>query len=120
MEIVSKGERTKQLGGEAYFIRAPAVVECGPAVATLARTTSAAAAAEGGVGVAVEQRPHILGTAFHPEISADPSWLRYDAMPRETKCNMKPCHIFMYNYRVIHQVRTKLPLTYVKNEWCSA
>ena len=72
MEIVSKGERTKQLGSEAYFIRAPAVLECGPAVATLARTTSAAE----GVAVAVEQRPHILGTAFHPEISADNSWLR--------------------------------------------
>ena len=73
MEIVSKGERTKQLGGEAYFIRAPAVLECGPAVATLARTTTSAAE---GVAVAVEQRPHILGTAFHPEISADNSWLR--------------------------------------------
>ena len=71
MEIVNKGERTRHLGSEAYFIRAPAVLECGPAVATLARTTSAEV-----VAVAVEQRPHILGTAFHPEISADNSWLR--------------------------------------------
>ena len=70
MEIVTKGERTSHLGNEAYFIRAPAVLECGPAVATLARTTAE------GVAVAVEQRPHILGTAFHPEISADNSWLR--------------------------------------------
>ena len=68
MEIMIEGDKSRQLGAEAYFIRAPAVLECGPGVTKLARVD--------GIGVAVEQRPHILGTAFHPEISADPSWLR--------------------------------------------
>ena len=68
MEIMTKGVNTRQLGNEAYFIRAPAIQECGSGVTTLARVD--------GIGVAVEQKPHILGTAFHAEISADPSWLR--------------------------------------------
>ena len=56
------------LGAEAYFIRAPAVLERGAGVTELARVD--------GVVVAVEQKSSVLGTAFHPEISADPSWLR--------------------------------------------
>ena len=68
MEILVQGDKARQLGNEAYFIRAPAVMECGPGVTKVARVD--------GIGVAVEQKPHILGTAFHPEISADSSWLR--------------------------------------------
>ncbi|MBV6503616.1 MAG: Pyridoxal 5'-phosphate synthase subunit PdxT [Fimbriimonadales bacterium] len=46
----------------AVFIRAPIVTECGPEVEALAEV-------EGKV-VAVRQR-HLLGTAFHPELTAD-------------------------------------------------
>ena len=91
MEIMPQGEKTRQVGAEAYFIRAPAVLECGPGVTELARAD--------GIGVAVEQRPHILGTAFHPEISADPSWLRY--VNKRRKCPSRPAARGYRNQRKI-------------------
>ena len=54
----------------AIFIRAPAVVEMGPGVQALARLP------EGGPIVAVRQG-HLLGTAFHPELSDDLRFHRY-------------------------------------------
>ena len=68
------------LGAEAYFIRAPAVLERGAGVTELARVD--------GVVVAVEQKSSVLGTAFHPEISADPSWLR--SVERVEPPSMRP------------------------------
>ncbi len=54
----------------AIFIRAPAVVEMGPGVQALARLP------EDGPIVAVRQG-HLLGTAFHPELSDDLRFHRY-------------------------------------------
>ena len=56
----------------AVFIRAPAVVATGPGVEVLAEWTAPDGRA---VQVAVRQ-DHILGTAFHPELSADLRWHR--------------------------------------------
>ena len=54
----------------AIFIRAPAVVETGPEVQVLARLP------ENGPIVAVRQG-HLLGAAFHPELSDDLRFHRY-------------------------------------------
>ncbi len=54
----------------AIFIRAPAVVEVGPEVEVLARLPG------NGPIVAVRQG-HLLGTAFHPELSHDLRFHRY-------------------------------------------
>jgi len=54
----------------AIFIRAPAVVEMGPGVQMLARLS------DDGPVVAVRQN-HLLGTAFHPELSDDLRFHRY-------------------------------------------
>ena len=54
----------------AIFIRAPAVVEAGPEVQVIARLS------ENGPIVAVRQR-HLLGAAFHPELSDDLRFHRY-------------------------------------------
>ena len=56
----------------AVFIRAPAIVETGPGVEILAEWTDPDGRA---VQVAVRQG-HILGTAFHPELSPDLRWHR--------------------------------------------
>ena len=56
----------------AIFIRAPAVVETGPQVEVLARLP------QDGPIVAVRQN-HLLGTAFHPELSNDLRFHRYFA-----------------------------------------
>ncbi len=56
----------------AIFIRAPAVIETGPGVEILAEWTDPDGRA---VQVAVRQG-HILGTAFHPELSGDLRWHR--------------------------------------------
>ncbi len=56
----------------AVFIRAPAVVETGPGVEILAEWTDPDGRS---VQVAVRQ-DHILGTAFHPELSGDLRWHR--------------------------------------------
>ena len=56
----------------AVFIRAPAVIETGPDVEVLAKWTDPDGHA---VQVAVRQG-HILGTAFHPELSGDLRWHR--------------------------------------------
>lgn len=56
----------------AVFIRAPAIVETGTDVEVLAEWTAPDGRA---VQVAVRQG-HILGTAFHPELSGDPRWHR--------------------------------------------
>ncbi|MYA05030.1 MAG: pyridoxal 5'-phosphate synthase glutaminase subunit PdxT [Caldilineaceae bacterium SB0664_bin_22] len=56
----------------AVFIRAPAVIETGPDVEVLAEWTDPDGHA---VQVAVRQG-HILGTAFHPELSGDLRWHR--------------------------------------------
>ena len=61
-----------QLGEEpfhAVFIRAPAIVECGPTVTVLASVPGRGA----GVVVAVRQGK-ILATAFHPELTNDLRW----------------------------------------------
>jgi len=62
----------------AIFIRAPAVMSCGPGVEVLAEfeVPPGAVVAEAGVSrvaVAVRQG-RLLGTAFHPEITADGRW----------------------------------------------
>ena len=65
-----------QLGSEptpAVFIRAPAIVQIGPEVESLA--TLAGKAGET-IHVAVRQR-QILATAFHPELTADSRWHAY-------------------------------------------
>lgn len=54
----------------AIFIRAPAVIETGPEVAIIARLP------ENGPVVAVRQG-HLLGAAFHPELSDDLRFHRY-------------------------------------------
>ncbi len=54
----------------AIFIRAPAVVQVGPQVQVLARLP------QNGPIVAVRQG-HLLGTAFHPELSDDLRFHRY-------------------------------------------
>ena len=54
----------------AIFIRAPAVIEVGPEVEVLARLP------DQGPIVAVRQG-HLLGTAFHPELSNDLRFHRY-------------------------------------------
>ena len=54
----------------AIFIRAPAVVEAGPEVQIIARLS------ENGPIVAVRQG-HLLGAAFHPELSDDLRFHRY-------------------------------------------
>ncbi|EOD16846.1 pyridoxine biosynthesis protein [Emiliania huxleyi CCMP1516] len=54
----------------AYFIRAPAVAECGEGVEVLATLP------DGETAVAVRQ-DNLLATCFHPEISGDDSWLRF-------------------------------------------
>jgi len=51
-----------------HFIRAPALASVGEGVEVLARVD--------GMPVAVRQG-HILATAFHPEITNDPSWMAY-------------------------------------------
>ena len=56
----------------AVFIRAPAVVETGPGVEILAEWSAPDGRT---VQVAVRQ-DHILGTAFHPELSGDLRWHR--------------------------------------------
>jgi len=65
-------ELAKSLSGRvcqtSHFIRAPAVTSVGEGVEVLARVD--------GVAVAVQQG-HILATAFHPEITNDPSWTSY-------------------------------------------
>lgn len=82
-------EALRAFGGEetfrAVFIRAPAVLEAGPGVETLAEcaVTGAAAAGaaaadgtegrRGGVAVAVRQGV-LLATAFHPELTSDTRW----------------------------------------------
>eukprot|EP00891_Asterochloris_glomerata_P009559 jgi/Astpho2/9559/e_gw1.00146.138.1_t len=62
----------------AMFIRAPAVIEAGPAVEVLAEyhlTPAEQSAASGrqSVMVAVREK-HLLATAFHPELTADLRW----------------------------------------------
>lgn len=71
--------------GGAYFVRAPKITRVGSDVEILARLTpdtdseawerheNCKTPAE---AVAVRQG-HILGTAFHPEISSDDSWMRF-------------------------------------------
>jgi 5'-phosphate synthase pdxT subunit len=64
----------------AVFIRAPAVVSHGPAVEVLAEYVVpegrvVAEAQAGTVAVAVRQG-QLLGTAFHPELTADTRWHR--------------------------------------------
>lgn len=64
----------------AVFIRAPAVVNHGPAVEVLAEYEVPAGkvvadAQHGRVAVAVRQG-QLLGTAFHPELTADTRWHR--------------------------------------------
>lgn len=64
-----------QLGDEPYpavFIRAPAIVEMGPMVESLAALPGRDGEI---VHVAVRQGP-ILATAFHPELTADLRWHR--------------------------------------------
>lgn len=56
----------------AIFIRAPAIVETGPDVVTLARVPGHNEV----VTVAVQQGA-ILATAFHPELTGDLRWHRY-------------------------------------------
>ncbi|CAA6655233.1 unnamed protein product [Spirodela intermedia] len=68
----------------AVFIRAPAILEAGPDVEILASysfpigkpTIEEAALQEGKVIVAVRQA-NLLGTAFHPELTADVRWHRF-------------------------------------------
>jgi 5'-phosphate synthase pdxT subunit len=55
----------------AIFIRAPAIVQVGPAVDVLARL-------EDGAIVAVQQA-HLLATAFHPELTHDDRFHAYFA-----------------------------------------
>jgi 5'-phosphate synthase pdxT subunit len=61
------------------FIRAPAIMSCGPSVEVLADITAASpqgveqADGNNRVMVAVRQG-HLLGTAFHPELTADLRW----------------------------------------------
>ena len=57
------------LGKNAFFIRAPAVIKHGSGVTPLAHVDD--------VVVAVEQDKRIFGTAFHPELSHDPTWFGY-------------------------------------------
>jgi 5'-phosphate synthase pdxT subunit len=72
----------RALGGadtfRAVFIRAPAVLEAGPAVEVLAEYTltpeeAAKAGGRGSVVVAVKQG-QLLATAFHPELTSDARW----------------------------------------------
>lgn len=56
----------------AVFIRAPALLETGPAVTRLAEFTATDGQC---VAVAVRQA-HILATAFHPELTGDLRWHR--------------------------------------------
>ena len=59
----------------AYFIRAPAVLEVGDKVDVLASLGDDAPAGLAGKPVAVRQGK-LMATCFHPEISADDSWLQ--------------------------------------------
>jgi len=64
-----------EAGDSAYFIRAPAVVNVGEGVEVLASLGDGAPAGLGGNAVAVRQGD-LMATCFHPEISADDSWLQ--------------------------------------------
>jgi pyridoxal 5'-phosphate synthase pdxS subunit len=66
-----------EAGGEAYFIRAPAVTRVGDDVEILASVPGDGVAElpEEGAVVAVKQG-NLMATCFHPEISSDDSWLR--------------------------------------------
>ena len=61
------------------FIRAPAIMSCGPSVEVLADITATSpqgvehTGGDNRVMVAVRQG-HLLGTAFHPELTADLRW----------------------------------------------
>lgn len=55
---------------QAIFIRAPAITAMGKGVEPLATL----AGAEGGKLVVAVRQGHILATAFHPELTADPRW----------------------------------------------
>ena len=57
----------------AVFIRAPAIIQSGPAVERLAEFTTAKGEV---VTVAVRQGP-LLASAFHPELTADLRWHEY-------------------------------------------
>ncbi|KAL1511616.1 hypothetical protein AB1Y20_006409 [Prymnesium parvum] len=63
------------VGNQAYFIRAPAIIETGDDVEVLARLGADAPAHLAGAAVAVKQG-QLLATCFHPEISSDDSWLQ--------------------------------------------
>ena len=56
------------LGTESYFIRAPLITQTGAGVTKLATVAE---------GVVAVRDANKLATCFHPEISADDSWLRY-------------------------------------------
>ncbi|KAI4382316.1 hypothetical protein MLD38_008295 [Melastoma candidum] len=73
----------------AVFIRAPAVLEAGPEVEVLAEYIVSSEKEDGHihdkVAVAVRQG-NLLGTAFHPELTADSRWHSYFLkMAREVK-----------------------------------
>ncbi|XP_078427932.1 pyridoxine biosynthesis 2 [Wolffia australiana] len=83
---LSVPELAEREGGQptfrGVFIRAPAVLEAGPNVQVLASysfplskpsTTDSSVVEEGKVIVAVKQG-NLLGTAFHPELTADTRW----------------------------------------------
>ncbi|KAF5744695.1 pyridoxal 5'-phosphate synthase subunit PDX2 [Tripterygium wilfordii] len=94
-EIAAAELASKEGGPETFravFIRAPAVIEAGPGVEVLAeypvpsnnvlyssssvRIQEENAAPEKKVIVAVKQK-NLLGTAFHPELTADTRWHSY-------------------------------------------
>lgn len=61
------------LGSEpfrAVFIRAPAIVEVGPAVENLLEVTTP----NGDRVIAAARQSKLLATAFHPELTPDPRW----------------------------------------------
>ncbi|KAI4304688.1 hypothetical protein MLD38_040164 [Melastoma candidum] len=74
---------SKEGGPETFrgvFIRAPAVLEAGPEVKVLAEylTSSEKEGGQGGEKVIVAVRQgNLLGTAFHPELTADSRWHSY-------------------------------------------
>lgn len=64
----------------AVFIRAPAIMECGPSVEVLAeyQLSPSEREAQGIKSVAVAVRSgNLLATAFHPELTDDPRWHLY-------------------------------------------
>lgn len=54
----------------AVFIRAPAIITCGPEVRQLATLTTA----DGNKTTVAVRQGNILATAFHPELTADTRW----------------------------------------------